>query len=733
MSYIIALAGNPNSGKTTLFNELTGARQHVGNWPGVTVDKKEGSYRKNRDVTILDLPGTYSLSPYSAEEIIARDYIVKERPDAVINIVDGTSIERNLYLTLQIMETRVPMVVAINMMDEVEAKGDSIDCAKLTKLLGVPVVPIVARSGKGLDELLKAATKVAESKELTSRPELFDTQVNETIEEVRKLLPMTTEEETYWKALKLVEADDVVFNDLEEELKTKIKSIIENSEKSKGIDLEAKIADLRYQYIAKLVKDSVKKSNIGHVETRSDKLDKLLTNRFLAIPVFAVIMYLLFACTFSENFLFIEGLPSPGIWLAGVAETGWGLITGLLEVVVADASPWVYSLVIDGIMGGVGAIIGFLPLVLVLFVLISILEDSGYMARVAFVMDRIFRRFGLSGRSFIPLLMGFGCGVPAITATRTLESEKDRKITTIITGFMPCGAKLPIFALFVSVIFADSNKTLVTYSLYMLSIVVAIIVSLLLNKFVYKSETSNFVMELPQYRIPTGKSVIIHVVEKLKDFAIKAGTIIFLSTILLWVLSNFNVDSFNGKNAANNEDGSVMSEMDDSFLAQGSSIIAPIFQPLGFGEWRPTVGIITGWIAKENVVVTFSQLYDEDVNPEYLEEFFSEYSTQELGDLGFTDGTYNVEEASTIYAEVILFEGADENALTTMKDDIPNKAAAYAYMVFNLLCMPCFAAVGAMKKELKTWRLTGFGIGVQMLTAYIVALLINQIGRLFVA
>jgi ferrous iron transport protein B len=705
----------------------------VGNWPGVTVDKKEGSYRKNRDVTILDLPGTYSLSPYSAEEIIARDYIVKERPDAVINIVDGTSIERNLYLTLQIMETRVPMVVAINMMDEVEAKGDSIDCAKLTKLLGVPVVPIVARSGKGLDELLKAATRVAESKELTSRPELFDTQVNETIEEVRKLLPMTTEEETYWKALKLVEADDVVFNDLEEELKTKIKSIIENSEKSKGIDLEAKIADLRYQYIAKLVKDSVKKSNIGHVETRSDKLDKLLTNRFLAIPVFAVIMYLLFACTFSENFLFIEGLPSPGIWLAGVAETGWGLITGLLEVVVADASPWVYSLVIDGIMGGVGAIIGFLPLVLVLFVLISILEDSGYMARVAFVMDRIFRRFGLSGRSFIPLLMGFGCGVPAITATRTLESEKDRKITTIITGFMPCGAKLPIFALFVSVIFADSNKTLVTYSLYMLSIVVAIIVSLLLNKFVYKSETSNFVMELPQYRIPTGKSVIIHVVEKLKDFAIKAGTIIFLSTILLWVLSNFNVDSFNGKNAANNEDGSVMSEMDDSFLAQGSSIIAPIFQPLGFGEWRPTVGIITGWIAKENVVVTFSQLYDEDVNPEYLEEFFSEYSTQELGDLGFTDGTYNVEEASTIYAEVILFEGADENALTTMKDDIPNKAAAYAYMVFNLLCMPCFAAVGAMKKELKTWRLTGFGIGVQMLTAYIVALLINQIGRLFVA
>ncbi len=733
MSYIIALAGNPNSGKTTLFNELTGARQHVGNWPGVTVDKKEGTYRKNKELTILDLPGTYSLSPYSAEEIIARDYIVKERPDAVINILDGTSIERNLYLTLQIMETRVPMVIAINMMDEVEAKGDKINCEKLEKLLGVPVVPIVARSGKGLEELMKAAAKVAENKKLTDRAELFDTQIKEIIDDVSKLLTATTEEETYWKALKLVEADEVVFEELAEDKKESIKAILDNVEKSKGIDLEAKIADFRYQYITKIVKEAVKKSATGHVETNSDKLDKLLTNRFLAIPVFAVVMYLLFACTFSENFLFIEGMPSPGIWLAGLAETGWGALTGLVEGLLATASPWVHSLVIEGIMGGIGAVIGFIPLVLVLFLLISVLEDSGYMARVAFVMDRIFRRFGLSGRSFIPLLMGFGCGVPAITSTRTLESEKDRKITTIITGFMPCGAKLPIFALFVSVIFADSNKTLVTYSLYMLSIVVAIIVSLLLNKFVYHSEISNFVMELPQYRIPTGRSVMIHAVEKIKDFAIKAGTVIFLSTILLWVLSNFNMDSFNGKNAAVNEDGSIMSEMDDSFLAKGSGVIAPIFKPLGFGEWRPTVGIITGWIAKENVVVTFSQLYDEDITSEYLEEFFSGYSEEELEEMGFTDGLYNEEEASTIYAEGILFEGEDENALTTMKDDIPNKAAAYAYMVFNLLCMPCFAAVGAMKRELKTWKLTGFGIGVQMITAYIVALLINQIGGLFVA
>ena len=732
MSYTIALAGNPNCGKTTLFNELTGARQHVGNWPGVTVDKKEGIYRKNKELSILDLPGTYSLSPYSAEEIIARDYIVKERPDAVINILDGTSIERNLYLTLQIMETGIPMVVAVNMMDEVEGKGDKIDCAKLEKLLGVPVLPIVARNGKGLDELMKAVAKVAESKKQTQRPEVLDDKIGQIVEEVKKQLKGTNEAETYWGALKLVEADEVVFEELEEGSKARIKQIIEEAEKRAGVDLEARIADLRYQYITKLVKDSVKKAQTGHVETRSDKMDKLLTNRFLALPVFAVVMYLLFACTFSENFLFIEGLPSPGIWLAGLAETGWGALTALVEGALAGASPWVFSLVIDGIMAGIGAIIGFIPLVLILFLLISVLEDSGYMARVAFVMDRIFRRFGLSGRSFIPLLMGFGCGVPAIASTRTLDSEKDRRITTIITGFMPCGAKLPIFALFVSVLFADGNKTLVTYSLYMLSIVVAIIVSLLLNKFLYKSETSNFVMELPQYRIPTGKSVAIHAFEKIKDFAIKAGTIIFLSTILLWVLSSFNIDSFNGKNAAMNEDGSIMSEMNESFLAKGSGVIAPIFKPLGFGKWRPTVGIITGWIAKENVVVTFAQLYDEDVSPEYLEGFFAAYSSEELAELGFEDGIYDPEAAADIYAEGILFEGGDENALTTMKDDIPNKTTAYAYMAFNLLCMPCFAAVGAMKRELKTWKLTGFAVSVQMITAYVVALLINQIGRLFI-
>lgn len=732
MAYNIALAGNPNCGKTTLFNELTGSKQHVGNWPGVTVDKKEGLYKKDKEINIMDLPGIYSLSPYSAEEIIARDYIVKDRPDAVINIVDGTNIERNLYLTLQIIETKIPMVIAVNMMDEVEARGEKIDCEKLSRIFGVPVIPIIARNNKGINELMEATSKVARSKKETEQLDIFDKNILEAINSVNEILSKKdgNTAETYWKSIKVVEGDEIVLQTIDENTKGKIKGIVDIAEKSADGDIEAKIADLRYQYISKLVKSAVKKTSTKVAETKSDKLDKILTNRVLALPIFAIVMYLLFACTFSENFLFIKGLPSPGVFLQGVVEDAWGAFGNVVEGLISGASPWLQSLVMDGIIEGIGAVIGFIPLVLVLYVLISFLEDSGYMARVAFVMDRIFRRFGLSGRSFIPLLMGFGCGVPAIMATRTLESEKDRKITTTIATFMPCGAKLPIFALFVSVFFKNYNKTLITYSMYMLGIVVAIIVSLLLNKFVYKSTASNFVMELPQYRLPTLKSIGIHAWEKVKGFAVKAGTVIFISTIIIWALSNFNVGSFNGENKANNEDNSVLCEINDSFLASAGNAIAPIFKPLGFGEWRPAVGVVSGWIAKENVVVTMAQLYDEDVSPEYLEEFFSKYSKEELEELGFDDGEYNEEQAVDIYDETILFEGEDENALTSMKSDISTKAAAYAYMAFNLLCMPCFAAVGAMKRELKSWKSTCGAVAVQMVTAYIVALLINTIGTL---
>lgn len=680
MSITIALAGNPNCGKTTLFNEITGSRQHVGNWPGVTVEKKDGVYKKNKEVMIMDLPGTYSLSPYSAEEIVARDYIVKEKPDAVINIVDGTSIERNLYLTMQIMETRIPIVVAMNMMDEVEGRGDKIDCEKLSKVLGAPVVPIAARTGKGLTELMEAAIAVAKNRQKPEKPQIFDKELADAISALADVLGGTDSDEDYWRAIKLAENDEIIGAAVPSDKKQSVEELIKAANQIADGDAEAKIADSRYRYIAKLVQECVKKSGKGHVETKSDKLDKILTNRILALPIFAGIMYLLFACTFSENFLFIPELPSPGVWLAGLVEDGWAFLAdGVMGAVEGmGASEWAVGLV-SSCLDGVGAVFGFLPLVLVLFLLMSFLEDSGYMARVAFVMDRIFRHFGLSGRSFIPMLMGFGCSVPALMASRTLESDKDRKITMMITPFMSCGAKLPIYAMFAATLFADSNQTMVVFSIYMLGIIVAVLSALILNKFAFKSDTSNFIMELPQYRIPTLKSVLIHGWEKVKGFAIKAGTVIFASTVLIWFLSSFN---FGG-----------MCDMEESLLAAVGNGIKWIFAPLGFADWRASVGVVTGWIAKENIVATFGQLFG------------------------------NVSEETV---EAIM---AGEEALPAI-GEVFNRVSAYSYMAFNLLCMPCFAAVGAMKREYGSWKWTLRAVGFQMLTAYIVALLINAAGSM---
>ncbi len=680
MSITIALAGNPNCGKTTLFNELTGSKQHVGNWPGVTVDKKDGVYKKNREVTILDLPGIYSLSPYSAEEIVARDYLVKDKPDAVIDIVDGTSIERNLYLSLQIMETGIPMVIALNMMDEVETKGDKIDCQKLSETLGVPVVPVVARSGKGLKDLMDTAIETAQSHKKPEKLNLFDQDLQNAIAGIADVLGGNNEDESQWKAIKLIENDVVVEKAVDPAKLAAIKILVEKANKNARGDAEAKIADTRYQYISQLVKECVKKAHRGHVETKSDKLDKILTSRILALPIFAVVMYIMFACTFSENFLFIEGLPSPGVWLAGIVETMWGMIAeGVVGVIEGlGASEWAVGLVAS-CLDGIGAVAGFLPLVLVLFLLLSFLEDSGYMARVAFVMDRIFRHFGLSGRSFIPMLMGFGCSVPALMASRTLESDKDRKITMMITPFMSCGAKLPIYAMFAATLFAEGNQTMIVFSVYMLGIIVAVIGALILNKFAFKSDASSFIMELPQYRVPTIKSVLIHAWEKVKGFAVKAGTVIFASTVLIWFLSNFN---FSG-----------MCDMEESFLATIGNGIKWIFAPLGWADWRASVGVVTGWIAKENIVATFGQLFG------------------------------NVSE------EVVEAVMAGEEGLPAI-GQVFDQVSAYSYMAFNLLCMPCFAAVGAIKREMGSWKWTLRAVGFQMVTAYVVALLINVIGHL---
>ena len=672
MSYKIALAGNPNCGKTTLFNEITGSKQHVGNWPGVTVEKKEGKYKKNKELEIIDLPGIYSLSPYSAEEIVARDYIIDEKPDVLINIVDGTNIERNLYLTMQILETGIPTVIALNMMDEVEASGTVIDVNKLSKELGVKVVPIVARSNKGIKELMAATEEVAKSKQSIKALKIFSPQINNYIEELENIICEKNESINRWKAIKVLEEDSVVLEKLNGNTKSKAESILEKANSEFNDDVEAAVADERYKYISKVVSKTVKKA-LGkggkRKETTSDKIDKVLTNRFLAIPIFAVVMYALFSITFGESIIGI-GVKLQTLvcdfWDGPLTET----IMGFLEN--AGAADWALSLVGDGILAGVGGVVSFLPQILVLFLLMSFLEDSGYMARVAFVMDKIFRKFGLSGKSFIPLLMGFGCSVPALMASRTLDNEKDRKITMMITPFMSCGAKLPIYLMFAATLFVDDNQTVIVYSIYMLGLVVAVISALILSKFLFKGEASNFIMELPQYRVPTLKSVGIHAWEKVKGFAVKAGTIILASTILIWFLSSYN---FSGP-----------CEMDESILASIGNGIKWIFAPLGFGDWRASVGVVTGWIAKENIVSTFGVLFG----------------------------------ASDAVVEAAM-EGA--NALPGISV-VFSKAAAFSYMAFNLLCMPCFAAVGAIKREMKSWKWTGITIAFQMITAWIVAFIV---------
>jgi len=678
MGYTFALAGNPNCGKTTLFNEITGSTQYVGNWPGVTVEKKEGKARKlKEDVKIVDLPGIYSLSPYSMEEIIARDYIVDERPDLVINIVDATNIERNLYLTTQLLELGIPVIVALNMMDVIEANGDKIDIGLLEKLLGVPVVPTSASQGKGVQELMERALSFVQT--AASKPQLkpvagsiFDTGIEKCLSEIENLVKnqISDKYNPRWVAIKLLERDEKAAQKLNipGNILDDIKRMQDRLEKEYEDDIETVIAGNRYDYITGIVSKAVKKK-AGNGLTVSDKIDKVVTNRFLAIPIFLALMFAVFQITFGTI-----GTYTIDLLDGFINDTVAGAVTEWLEA--AGAAEWLVSLVVEGIIGGLGSVLVFVPQIMILFFFISLLEDSGYMARAAFVMDRLLRKLGLTGKSFIPMLMGFGCSVPAVMAARTLENEKDRRLTIILTPLMSCGARLPIYALFTAAFFAR-NKSLVIFSVYLLGIVVAILSGILLKKTVLKGDAAPFVMELPPYRIPTFKGILIHMWDRGKGFIKKAGTVIFAASVIIWTCQSFNFSLH------------MVENVEESILGVLGHIIAPIFSPLGFGNWKASVSLLTGVVAKEVVVATMGILHG-------------------VGEAGET----SIELATAI-----------QSAFTPLR--------AYAFMAFCLLYMPCIAAFSAIKREMNSWKWTLFAVGYQTSIAWIVSFLIFQGGRLF--
>ena len=677
MSVKIALAGNPNCGKTTLFNALTGSNQFVGNWPGVTVEKKEGKLKGHKDVTIMDLPGIYSLSPYTLEEVVARNYLINERPDAIINIVDGTNIERNLYLSTQIMELGIPVVMAVNMMDLVEKAGDKIHTDKLSKLLGCEVVEISALKGTGIQKAAEKAISLAERKNEVTPVHEFDSKVEDAITAVGIMLGMDIPEaQKRFFAIKLLEKDD--------KIKEQMKSVPDVSAEIKTLedafddDTESIITNERYVYISSIIGKCVTKGQKGGM-TVSDKIDRIVTNRWLALPIFAVVMFIVYYVSITTVGGFLTDWTN---------EVLFGdIIPPAIEkaLVAVNCADWLQGLILDGIVAGVGAVLGFVPQMLVLFIFLAFLEGCGYMARVAFIMDRIFRKFGLSGKSFIPMLIGSGCGVPGIMASRTIESDRDRKMTIMTTTFVPCGAKLPIIALIAGAFF--NNAGWVAWSAYFVGVAAIICSGIILKKTkMFSGEPAPFVMELPAYHMPTVGNVLRSMWERGWSFIKKAGTIILLSTIVLWFLMSFGwVDGKFGMLEAE--------QLNDSILASIGNVIAPIFAPLGWtkaGEgWKMAVAAITGLIAKENVVATFGMLF------------------------GFAEVAENGSEIWGNLAQVMT------------------PIAAYGFLVFNLLCAPCFAAMGAIKREMNNAKWFWFAIGYQCGLAYIVSLCIYQFGTLF--
>jgi len=684
MSIKIALAGNPNCGKTTLFNDLTGSNQYVGNWPGVTVEKKEGRLKGQKDVVIQDLPGIYSLSPYTLEEVVARGYLVNEKPDAILNIIDGTNIERNLYLTTQLIELGIPVVMAVNMIDLVRKNGDKIDLKKLSAELGCQAVEISALKGEGSMKAAEMAVAAAKSGKAGELPHVFTGSVEHAIAHIEESIQGKVDDRFLrWYAVKLFERDDKVQQELklDKALVDHIDLHIADCEKEMDDDAESIITNQRYAYINTVVEKAVrKKARVEHL-TVSDKIDQVVTNRIFALPIFALIMFLMYALSMGTS------IADGGISIGSFA-TDWtndvlfgeivpNALGGFLESVgVAD---WLYGLIMDGIVAGVGAVLGFVPQMLVLFFLLSILEDIGYMARVAFIMDRIFRKFGLSGKSFIPILVGTGCGVPGVMASRTIENERDRRMTIMTTCFIPCGAKMPIIGLFAGALFGGSSW--VATSAYFIGFAAIIISGIILKKTkLFAGDPAPFVMELPSYHVPAWGNVLRATWERGWSFIKRAGTVILASTIILWFLQGFGF-----------EDGvfCMVEDQDNSILAIVASAISWIFIPQGFGDWRATVASISGLIAKENVVGTFGVLYH------YADEL------SENGD--------------EIWPEV----AANFTAIS-----------AYSFMIFNLLCAPCFAAMGAIKREMNNGKWTAIAIGYMCLLAYCASLVVYQIGGL---
>ena len=674
MAIKIALAGNPNCGKTTLFNALTGSNQFVGNWPGVTVEKKEGKLKGHKDVTIMDLPGIYSLSPYTLEEVVARNYLINERPDAILNIVDGTNIERNLYLSTQIMELGIPVIMAVNMMDIVEKNGDKIHIDKLAKKLGCEVVTISALKGTGIKEAADKAVQIAQKKGAAVPVHEFDKDVEAVIRTVEsKLGSDIVNEQKRFFAIKLLEKDDKIT----EQMKSvpDVSAEIKQLEDKFDDDTESIITNERYVYISSIIGDCVTK-NKKNAMTTSDKIDRIVTNRWLALPIFAVVMWVVYYVSVTTVGTFVTDWTNDVLF----GEIIPPAIENLLNAI--HCADWLQGLILDGIVAGVGAVLGFVPQMLVLFLFLAFLESCGYMARVAFIMDRIFRKFGLSGKSFIPMLIGSGCGVPGIMASRTIENDRDRKMTIMTTTFVPCGAKLPIIALIAGALF--NGASWVAPSAYFVGIAAIICSGIILKKTkLFAGDPAPFVMELPAYHWPTVSNVLRSMWERGWSFIKKAGTIILMSTIVLWFLMNFGwVDGSFGMLEAE--------QLNDSILASIGSVIAPLFAPLGWGDWKMAVAAVSGLIAKENVVGTFGILF------------------------GFGEGA---EDGAEIWGQLA-------GSLSTV--------AAYSFLVFNLLCAPCFAAMGAIKREMNNTKWFFTAIGYQTLLAYVVSLCIYQIGNLFI-